>query len=381
MSSPSNPPSSGTTETTSSPAIALWPVDVLARHLVSDDASIRVRALAMALQPNAPINECARALLQASELAEVEIQADPTSVALQLSATAMGALDPKRAPLEIPNRLAQLTDAGQVENVRIFAAHALFRLGQMPQAAAPGVASMLFSANPQARQVALLALSPFARQSAPEITRAVAGLPTDSWSTEALAALAKSAGDDANGRRAVEAFVMKHVAGQAIVPTGISAYVALAQLNPGGAGLTALMRVISEGSDPVHVHAALAAVGQLGETARPAARMIAERLVATTDPALEEALCRAFVQARGEAQDVPLPCVLKRIAEAPDRAAAAHCMLLGMHPKSFSNAVIVLQQRFTSASDALKGVLAQTYKLLTGAELSMTSAATPPLRS
>ena len=88
----------------------------------------------------------------------------PRAKPAQLSAVAMGALDTKRTPAEISNRLAQLTDARQVENVRIFAAHALFRLGQMPQAAATGVASMLLSANPQARQVALLALSPFARR-------------------------------------------------------------------------------------------------------------------------------------------------------------------------------------------------------------------------
>jgi hypothetical protein len=385
MMSDSPVPTSATASTeTDAPVaqvITIWPANVLAKHLVSTDPSIRIRALAMAIQPNAPVNECVAELVRASELAEAEVQIDATSIALQLSAAAMGALDPKRVPPNVPLRLGQLAGETHTDPVRIFAAHSLFRLGQMPPSAATGVASLLLSSNPQARQVALLALSPFARQCAPEITNAVASLSADKWSSEALAALAKSAGDDPNSKRAVEAFVMRHVAGQAILPTGIAAYVALAQLNPDGVGLTALARIISEGTDPAHLMAALAAIGQLGEIARPATHAIAERLMVTADPALEEALCRAFVQARGEAQNVPLSCVLKRIAEAPDRAAAAHCMLLGMHPKAFTSAVIILTQRFVSASDALKGVLAQTYKLLTGTELAVVATLPTSLRS
>jgi hypothetical protein len=363
-------------ETANAHAIKIWPTEVLAKHLVSTDSDIRLSALAMAMQPAAPINECVAELVHASALAEAELQRDAASTALQLSAAAMGALDPKRLLPMVLDRLAQLVDRKHPDSVRLFAAHSLFRLGQLPLSAAAGVAELLLSETPHVRKVALLALSPFARQCAAAITTTVASLPADKWSAEALAALAKSAGDDATGKRAVEAFVIRHVAGQAIVPTGIAAYVALAQLNPGGQGLNSLIRIVSEGTDSTHVLAALAAIGQLGETAKAATRAIADRLVTTVDPALEEALCRAFVQVRGEAQHVPLPCVLKRIADAPDRAVAAHCMLLGMHPKAFTNAVVVLQQRFVSAGDALKAILAQTYKLLTGTEL--TDVAAPP---
>jgi hypothetical protein len=363
-------------EPASTHAIKIWPADVLAKHLVSTDAGIRMHALAMAIQPAAPVDECVVELVRASELAETELQHDAASTALQLSAVAMGALDSKRLSTIVLDRLAKLVGTQFADPVRVFAAHSLFRLGKMPMSAAAGVAELLLSEKPDVRQVGLLALSPFARQCAAEITTAVASLPADKWSAEALGALAKSAGEEASAKRAVEAFVMRQLAGQAIVPTGIAAYVALAQLNPGGAGLSALIKIVSEATDSVHLLAALAAIGQLGEIAKPATRAIADRLVVTTDPALEEALCRAFVQARGEAQTVPLPCVLKRIADAPDRAVAAHCMLLGMHPKAFTNSVLVLRQRFALAGDALRAVLAQTHKLLTGTELA--NAAAPP---
>ncbi len=363
-------------ETTSTHVIKIWPAEVLAKHLVSTDSSIRIRALAMAMQPNAPINECVAELVRASELAEAELQIDPISTALQLTAASMGALDPKRVPQIALDRLAELASTKHTEAVRVFATHSLFRLGHMPLSAAAGVAALLLSEAKHARQVALLALSPFARRCAAEITTVVTALPADKWSSEAMAALAKSAGDDDAGKRAVEAFVMRHVAGQAIVPTGIAAYVALAQINANGAGLAALTKIVTDGTDAAHVLAALDAIGQLGEVANTATRAIADRLVTTTDPALEEALCRAFVRARGEAQNVPLPYVLKRIADAPDRAVAAHCMLLGMHPKAFSSAVIVLQQRFASAGDALKAVLTQTHKLLSGVAIPTLAAPT-----
>jgi hypothetical protein len=93
-------------------------------------------------------------------------------------------------------------------------------------------------------------------------------------------------------------------------------------------------------------------------------------LAATDDPAREELLCRTLVRLRSPAQDLPVARVLQRVQSAPDRSTAAHCMLLCLHPKEFLQAATVVQQRFLAASEALRKALAQTYKTLTGTELT-----------
>ncbi|MEO8654591.1 MAG: hypothetical protein ABI409_10755, partial [Ramlibacter sp.] len=73
---------------------------------------------------------------------------------------------------------------------------------------------------------------------------------------------------------------------------------------------------------------------------------------------------------RSPGKDVPIARVLQRVKSAPDRSTAAHCMLLCLHPKEFAQAATVVQQRWLVAGEALQKALAQTYKTLTGSELT-----------
>lgn len=349
--------------------IAIWPADVLARHLVSSDANIRMRALGMALQPDAPVSECIDALIQATELN----QDDP--VALSLTATALGKVKPTAATDSLRECLAGLTKRDLPVNVRTAATQALSRHACMPMAAAPEVAMLLLSEDTPARQIALFALNPFARTFAAQIAAAVAGVTADKWTNEALTALAKSAKDEDAARRTVEDYVVRSLVKQPIIPTGIAGYVALAELNGGGAGLAALAAIVREANDPDHLKSAVEALGGLGSIARPAARDVATRLVATDDFTLEELLCRTLVQIQAVADDIPLPRVVNRIGSAPDPSVVPHCMLLTLHPKEFASAAVIIKKRFDIAMEPLKSALALTYKILTKTELTGGAAA------
>lgn len=364
------PAVSAGSEPTPSPApIALWPLDVIQRHLVSSDAQTRVHALAMVLQPNAPIDECVESLIKAAEL-NIE-----SGEALPLVAVALGSVAPARATDALRECLAGLVSGEHPIGVRIFAAHALTRHSCMPVKAAPEVAMMLLFGEESARKIALLALTPYARQFAAQIASAVASVPPDKWTSEAMAALSKSAKDDAGARRTVEAYVMKSLANQPIVPTGIAGYGALAELNSGGAGLAALGTIVKQATDAEHLKASLNALGQLGEVARSTARDVADRLVRTDVLEQEEQLCRALVQIKAHPGDIPLARVVTRIGSAPDENVVPHCMLLTLHPKDFAHASVIVKKRFEIAQEPLKAALASTYKILTQIDLNGSVAA------
>ena len=354
--------------TTSAPApagaIALWPVDVLSRHLLSEDPVVRTVALGMAVQPGAPIQDCVDALAGCARLSVND------ALASQLAATALGSLPPPSATEGVLACLVTfIADSGEMP-VRIAAAHALFRLGRLPGAAHDALCSMLLDPDPNARKVALLAFSPFATSAAGAIARHVAGIQPRGWTVEALQALVKSEGDDTASRGKIEAFVMRSLAGAPLVPAGVAGYALLARLNPQGAAIAALVKVAGDAANQEASSAALEALGELGETARPAARSIAQMLAATDDPAREELLCRTLVRLRSPAGEVPIARVLQRVRSAPDRSTAAHCMLLCLHPREFAQAATIVQQRCLAAGDALQKALAQTYKTLTGTELA-----------
>lgn len=349
--------------------VALWPLEVLKRHLVSSDGQARVHALAMVLQPNAPINECVEELIQAADL-NVE-----NEEALPLVAVALGSVDPAGATDSLRECLSGLVSVAHPIGVRIFATHALTRHSCMPVKAAPEVAMLLIHEDESARKIALHALAPYARQFAAQIASAVASVTPDKWTSEALAALSKSAKDDPAARRTVEDYVMKSLANQPIVPTGIAAYVALAELNSGGAGLAALGTIVKQATEAEHLKASLNALGQLGEVARSVARDIADRLVRTEALEQEQQLCRALVQINAQPGDIPLARVVNRIGSAPDENVVPHCMLLTLHPKDFAHAAVIVKKRFEIAEEPLKAALAATYKILTQIDLNGSAAA------
>ena len=357
--------------TASSPAmkITVWPADVLARHLVSPDPSARIVALGMAVQSGAPIDQCVNALVRSAELS----QGDP--LASRLVATALGSLTPACCNAAVHTCLVALIAQTQALPSRIAAAHAMFRLHCLPLAGVDCICAMLFDSDANARKVALLTLTPFATSAAATIAGRMAQTPPACWTTEALFALARSAGADTVAKTKVEAFVMRSLSGGQLLPTGIAGYAALAQLNPQGSAMAALAQVAGSSSDSEESRAALDALGDLGEAARPVARQIADLLVATNDPAREELLCRTLVRLRAPLRELPAQHILQRVAGAPDRSAAAHCLLLCLYPKELEAAAAVVRQRLGMASSALKQILLQVYKTLTGVELAGVAAA------
>lgn len=358
----------GVNSTTKS-TIKVWPPDVLARQLVADDSLVRIMALGMAVQYDAPINQCVDALVQATRLAE----GDP--LACKLAAVAIGALKPELASAEVQACLADLVAPQQPMPTRVAAAHAMFRLRCLPAVAVDSVCAMLLDADVVARKVALLALTPFAASAAQSMVAMLGQTAASHWSVEAMLALVQSAGNSASSRRSIEIFVMGRLAGAQLLPTGIAGYAALAKLNPQGSAIPALLRVAARADDAEISGAALQTLGDLGETAKAAAPSVAQMLVGTDDPAREELLCRTLVNLCPAQRDLPIARVLQRVADAPERGAAAHCMLLCLHPKELRQAAVVVRRRFEVATDALKPVLAQTYKTLCGVELDGLSAA------
>ena len=107
-----------------------------------------------------------------------------------------------------------------------------------------------------------------------------------------------------------------------------------------------------------------------GASARPAIRSLADSLVATDDPVRQEAICRTLAGLRANFKELPTECIVQRVRDAAVRSAAAHCLLLCLCPKEFAPAAAVVRQRFAASEAALKAVLSQTYKTLTGAELA-----------
>ncbi len=339
---------------------ARWPKDELAERLVSTDPAIRLDALANAVLPESAAPQCIAQLVRCCNLSD---QAE----AQCLCAVALGGLAPEVAGDDVSAALTNLVQPGHAIMVRIFAAHALFRLKRLPVEAAPHIATLLTHDDNAARKTALLALEPFAAACAHAIVAVVTSTPPSNWTAELLAAFAASAGNDTAAKSKVEEFMLRAMRDLPIA-AAVAAFAAMARLNPGGNALGALLRMASA-LEREKALPAIAALGSLGVGARTAAAELARMLTNTSDPEIEEALCRALVQIRAEAGQLPLRRAIERIESAPDRAAAAYCMLLTLHPQQTRAAADTLLARARDCSDALRGVIASAFKTLTGTEL------------
>ncbi len=350
------------------PPPTLWPADVLAQRLRAPEPEVRLGALGMSLQPGAPLAACREALLHAAQSCAGD------ALAAQLAASALGGLPP--AQPQALDWLAMQCAPGTAPAVRMAAAHALYRLQALPDAAVPHMQALLLDADPNARRVALLAFTPFATRHAATLAPLVLQTPPVQWTTELLQALAASAGDDRSARERIDGFLVRTLQSAPLLPTAVAGYAALARLNPHSPALQALVDVAAKAPEAAQRQAALEALGTLGEQAQGAAPALARLLMACiADAAQEESLCRALVQVRARPGDVPLPHMAQRVAQGPDRAAAAHCMLLCQHPHAHAAAAAAVRERFARAGEALRPALSQTHKALAGAELAASAAA------
>jgi hypothetical protein len=348
------------------PKLTIWPADTLRKELSAEQETSRQRALAMCLMPSAPINEC---IVELHRCVERALEASDNKLMTQLGAIALGTLSPKLANDTTDALLARLA-ALPDEGTQTHAAHALFRLQRLPAVAHKPIAQLLFNGSENLRKVANLCVTPFATNAASSIVEAVGSVTPSAWNPEALDALAKSCGHDAQRRKTVETFLLRGAKDQPLLPVGLAVFVALARMNPDGAGMESLVKVAVQTDDQKASDAALKALSQLGREAKTSGPALAKLLASTDDPAREEALCRLLITMETPAKELPVARIVERVSSAPDRSSAAHCMLIAFHAKQFQAAAELIKKRYEAASQALRLVLAETYKALTGLDLS-----------
>ncbi len=352
------------------PKIEPWSIDQLRTGLLSGEHNQRIEALAMSVQPDAPVDEIV------AELAKCVDACRTDPIALQVAAVALGSAKHASVKPAAANALASLATPENALAVRIFAAHGFAQLAVVPPVAWPALCQMLLNEDTTLRQVALRAATPHATHGASAIAAAIAATKPDKWTTEALAALALSAGSSADGMQRVEQYVLRSLQGQVLMPTGIAGYSALARLNPSGVAPQALAK-IAMAEDKATAMAAILALVQLGEGARSAIPGLVQALGQTEEPEREEALCRALVALRAAADDIALPRTLQRIEHGPDRVVAAHALLLSLHAKAFARTASVVAVRHSKSSVALQSVLNELHFQLAGTRLTEPSQVAP----
>ncbi|MFN3628636.1 MAG: hypothetical protein ACK4XK_01060 [Casimicrobiaceae bacterium] len=360
------------------PRLTVWDAATLRAQLESADPKARLRAFAMCLQPEAPIDAVlvplARAALRAcGEVRAAEASRPEDAVALQLAAAALGQIAPAQAGADVDASLCALLAMDDV-TTRTHAAHALWRLGRLPNAAAPLLARLLVETETAARKAAALAASRNAPLLAKDLVETVHATPAVRWTVELLDTLARSAGKDRARKRAVETFLIDQASAVPRLPAGVAILTALARLGLSGQALSSLCALAAE-SDAAVALAAIAAIGQLGEDARAARRPLLDLLARLDDPEREEAICRVVVGLKPEASELPLARLAQRIGEGTDRAAAAHCLLATTNAGPLRDLARVVKLRYERASDALRPVLAATYERLAGEPLTPPAAA------
>lgn len=347
----------------------LMPHERITQGLVAEDASVRLSALAAALQPNAPIDRWARELVACVDLS----RADETL--LQLAATAFCTL------VAQPSRdvaLPCVVTLATVENalpVRLAAAHCFWLYKCVPAPAWPSVSQMVFSTDPGLRKIAFAAALPHAEAGAADIAAAAAKVGAAGWTIEGLDLLAASAGKAESKQRQVEDFVLRTLRGETNIALLVAGYAALARLNPSGLGVSALAQVAGSALQWSDSMLALTALSQLEKPARAAIPALVKQLVETDDPAREEALCHTLLLLQISDREVPIARTLQRIESGPDQAVAAHCIFLSLHAKPFARAAPVLASRATKSSETLVPLLSAVHEMLTGKPIAAVVAA------
>ena len=341
-------------------AVEPMPHERIAEGLVAEDASVRLSALAAALQPDTPIDSWARELVACVDLS----RSDETL--LQLAATAFSTLKTQPARNVAMPCLATLATVENAPPVRLAAAHCFWLYKCVPAQAWPSVSQMVFSTDAGLRKIAFAAALPHAEAGASEIAAEAAKVGAAGWTTEGLDLLAASAGKAEPKQRQIEAYVLRMLQGATNVAIMVAGYSALARLNPKGPGVAALAQVVSSAPNWSDSVLALTALSQLEEQARAAIPALVKQLVETDDPEREEALCHTLLLLQISDREVPIARVLQRVESGPDKAVAAHCIFLGLHAKPFARAAPAVATRFSKSSEELKPLLSAVHEMLTG---------------
>ncbi|MDW8311716.1 MAG: hypothetical protein RMK02_03130 [Burkholderiales bacterium] len=365
--SPPTPP-----QVTALPKLTLWDAETLRRELLASDPNARLRALAMCVQPGAPVAQVLDALAHASAQTRLEYArlAAPTPidrVPLQLAAAALGQVAPQQAGAAVEAELCALL-ALDCPVTATHAAHALWRLERLPEASLDPLARWLVHEDANVRAAAALAAERDPRRLADALVRTVHATPRERWSIELLDTLARSAGEESAKRRAVESFLTEAATSVPLVPVGMGILTALVRLEPSRSRLQALAQLAGHADETVAL-TALASLARLGKLAQALRSELLALLARTDDPAREEALCRLLVGLDPRGTELPLERMMQRIASGPERAVAAHCLLAAAQAEAARPLAALIEQRFATGTPALRPVLSATHEQLVGRPL------------
>lgn len=254
--------------------------------------------------------------------------------------------------------------------LRLAAAHGLFRQKRLPQEAHLPLSLMLFHGEENIRQMAQLTFSLAPDRAAKTIAQTVANTPREQWTPEALTTLVQSAGDSPIARQQIGTFLRAELTKGANRLAVIAAFTELARADSFAQPLHDLCSFCSDPLLTAAHPAALVALAGLGPVAKPAVPELIHQLSQTIDPTKETLICKTLCKIGMDAEQLPLTRVQERIEQGPEIVLAPLCAMLALYPVASKVVAPTLKARFFNASESARGVLAFTYRALTGDILS-----------
>ena len=332
--------------------------------LTSNDAAERLAAVGMHATPGAITVENTEAFLACLNRCRDE----PGT--LTIGAFVLGALEPPICSEATDQHMVEFLGRTDQSPLRLAAAHGLFRQKRLPESSHRPLSLMLLHGEENIRQMAQLTFSLEPETAATTIAQTVASTPREHWTPEALTTLVRSAGDSPISRQQISGFLRSELKKGANRLAVIAAFAELAKADAFVQPLHDLCAFCSDPALSADHPAALVALAGLGPIAKPAIPELINQLSQTTDPAKEALICKTLSKIGMEAEQLPLARIGERIEHGPEIVIAPFCAMLALHPAASKDVAPVVKARFLKASESARGVLAFTYRALTGESLS-----------
>ena len=343
------------------PAPAAMPVSEVVLQLQNADAEVRRAAAAQTVTVNFDLPAALPELLTHC--------GDQDPVVRRLLAIAVGGAEPGQRDAAAKVLVDLLAPDEEIE-VRIAAAHSLFRQKVCPPRAVPGLALLLVAENEAARRIAELTLLLAPPSRVEEILRVLAGVEPDALTLEGLNALGTAASENNDSKKPVEAWITR-ISEQPVRPNiRLALIAARMHLSQGQRGPDELLAIAgSDAEKPLRL-TALRALGGLNQAGAALATRLVGLLETVSDPELVEAICRTLVQWRTKPEKLPVEWMKTAVAAGDPQVAAAAAMLYCLGGKYFANAVEPLHRRWDQGPVALRPVLERTLETIAGKPLT-----------